>query len=41
MTGGTLRLAGGQVVTPHGTAEILDVTVADGTIIGVESRGDV
>ena len=38
MTGGTLRLAGGQVVTPHGTAETLDVTVADGTIIGASSR---
>lgn len=38
MTGGTLRLAGGQVVTPHGTAEVLDVTVADGTIVAVESR---
>ena len=38
MTGGTLRLTGGQVVTPNGTAESLDVTVADGTIIGVEAR---
>jgi N-acetylglucosamine-6-phosphate deacetylase len=38
MSGGTLRLRGGQVVTPHGTAEPLDVTVADGTIIGVEAR---
>lgn len=35
MTGGTLRLAGGQVVTPQGTAEALDVTVADGTIVSV------
>ena len=38
MTGGTLRLTGGQVVTPNGTAEPLDVTVADGTIIGTEAR---
>jgi N-acetylglucosamine-6-phosphate deacetylase len=38
MTGGTLRRVGGQVVTQHGTAETLDVTVADGTIIAVESR---
>jgi N-acetylglucosamine-6-phosphate deacetylase len=39
MTGATLRLAGGQVVTPHGTVEPLDVTVADGTIIGIDSHG--
>jgi N-acetylglucosamine-6-phosphate deacetylase len=38
MTGGTLRLTGGQVVTPEGTAKRLDVTVADGTIIAVDAR---
>jgi N-acetylglucosamine-6-phosphate deacetylase len=39
MTGGTLRLTGGRVVTPHGAAEPLDVTIANGTIIGVEMPG--
>ena len=31
-------MTGGQVVTPNGTAESLDVTVADGTIVEVEAR---
>lgn len=39
MNGGTLRLAGGRVVTPAGTIELLDVTVADGTIIDVGVDG--
>src|SRR5262245_24735902 len=39
MSGAMLRLAGGQVVTPHGTLEPLDVTVADGTIVGLEPPG--
>jgi N-acetylglucosamine-6-phosphate deacetylase len=38
MTGGALRLTGGRVVTPQGAAELLDVTIADGTIIDVERR---
>jgi N-acetylglucosamine-6-phosphate deacetylase len=39
MTGGTLRLTGGHVVTPDGTADLLDVTVADGTIIEIATGG--
>jgi N-acetylglucosamine-6-phosphate deacetylase len=39
MSTGTLRLTGGRVVTPEGTAALLDVTVADGTITSVEAAG--
>ena len=35
MSGGTLRLAGGHVVTPNGTVDVIDVTIADGTIVSV------
>ena len=37
MSRDTLRLAGGRVVTPEGVTERLDVTVADGTIVGLHS----
>jgi N-acetylglucosamine-6-phosphate deacetylase len=42
MSSDTLRLAGGRVFTPDGGEGLLDVTIADGTIVGVggSSRAD-
>jgi N-acetylglucosamine-6-phosphate deacetylase len=39
MSGGTLRLAGGHVVTPMSTVDVLDLTVANGTIVSIGDDG--